>query len=194
MQFKRKSLFSLRGLAVILGCAILLALVTVSTISYSNTVTPSRIIIHHSVITQASDGRALDMQILNESHRKRGFSVFYWGRFYNIGYHYVIFPDGTIESGRPERCRGAHAAGFNSDLGVCLIGDFSSFDNPNGERGLVRPTPAQMTALVNLSRQLQTRYDISSDRVILHRDINDETECPGDRFPFAELIQRLQLK
>ena len=46
----------------------------------------------------------------------------------DIGYHYVIYKDGSIHSGRPECVVGAHCYGFNKDsIGICLIGkhDFS---------------------------------------------------------------------
>lgn len=62
------------------------------------------------------------------------FETFYWGQIYHIGYHYIILPDGTLESGRPEKCKGAHAVGYNDYLGICLIGDFSPGDNINGEK------------------------------------------------------------
>jgi hypothetical protein len=41
----------------------------------------------------------------------------------DIGYHYVIDQDGTIESGRKEDVVGAHCEGHNAhSLGICLIG------------------------------------------------------------------------
>lgn len=41
----------------------------------------------------------------------------------DIGYHYVIRRDGSIEKGRPVSVAGAHAAGHNHDsIGVCLVG------------------------------------------------------------------------
>ena len=41
----------------------------------------------------------------------------------DIGYHYVIRRDGTIETGRPLSISGAHARGHNANsIGICLVG------------------------------------------------------------------------
>jgi N-acetylmuramoyl-L-alanine amidase len=41
----------------------------------------------------------------------------------DIGYHYVIRRDGTVETGRPINLVGAHVAGHNTGShGVCLVG------------------------------------------------------------------------
>src|SRR5437016_681095 len=98
--------------------------------SFVNTIGPGGIIIHHSAVPPFPDGRPIDAKLIDEIHRERGYNAFYWGRFYHIGYHYVILPDGTVQQGRPEHCRGAHAQGYNSYIGICLVGDFSSKDNP----------------------------------------------------------------
>ena len=174
----------------LLACALLLPPAVVSFVSYRNTITPRGIVIHHSAVTTTSDGRPLDVPALAEYHRQRGFGAFYWGRTYHVGYHYIIFPDGRIEPGRPERCQGAHTAGHNSDLGICLIGNFSPTDNPAGERGLAAPTDAQMAALAELCRRLQARYDIPPGNVRRHRDVMSGTECPGDRFPFEKFTSQ----
>ena len=41
----------------------------------------------------------------------------------DIGYHWVIRRNGTVEAGRSEERAGAHAKGYNQDsIGICLIG------------------------------------------------------------------------
>ena len=37
----------------------------------------------------------------------------------DIGYHYVILIDGTVEAGRPLWRKGAHTKGHNNDIGIC---------------------------------------------------------------------------
>lgn len=160
--------------------------------SLVNTVRPAGIIIHHSAIRPFPDGRPIDAKLIDEIHRERGYSAFYWGRFYHIGYHYLILPDGTVQQGRPEHCKGAHTQGYNSYIGICLVGDFSSMDNPNGERGLTEPTEAQMRALTELCRNLRQKYQIPIQSVVRHSDVNPNTECPGDRFPFEAFAKALQ--
>lgn len=69
-------------------------------------------IIHCS---DSPQGRGDNAETIHKWHLKRGFS--------GIGYHFVILEDGTIENGRPEYWRGAHAKGHNRTLGICLIGE-----------------------------------------------------------------------
>jgi len=149
-------------------------------------------VVHHAAIPPLPDGRPVDAALIDEIHRARGYGAFYWGRFYHIGYHYLILPDGTVQQGRPEHCRGAHAVGYNSYIGICLVGDFSSADNPNGARGLTEPTEAQMRALIELCRNLQEKYQIPASSVVRHSDVNPNTACPGDRLPFEVLSQSLK--
>jgi N-acetylmuramoyl-L-alanine amidase len=161
--------------------------------SYMHTINPTGIVIHHSTFPPGSPpGFRLDADGLDAIHKERGFGIFYWGRVYHIGYHYVILPDGTVQQGRPEHCEGAHTLGQNSYLGICLIGDFSTAHNPDGERGLRRPTSAQMRALLELSARLRETYGIPPERVFQHRDLNPDTECPGDRFPVQEFYEGLR--
>lgn len=178
--------------AQVLGLLLFSGLIAVVVISYLNTITPSGIILHHSAVPVPADGTTPDVSSLDEIHRRRGYGVFYWGRVYHVGYHYIILPDGTVQTGRPEHCRGAHATGYNSYIGVCLIGNYSTEDNPTGAHGPREPTAAQMRALVELTSQLRARYGIAFDQVVRHHDVNPSTECPGDRFPFSQFIDRLR--
>src|SRR2546429_5431704 len=97
------------------------SLLIVAAISYDNTISPSGIVIHHSSVMpaiiqlgpNATDSLPPDLDSWDQFHRIRGFSVFYWGRVYHLGYHFMIFPDGTVKQGRPEHCVGAHAKGFS---------------------------------------------------------------------------------
>lgn len=60
-------------------------------------------------------GVDVGVEEIREWHRDRGFS--------DIGYHYVIRRDGTVEEGRSIKKPGAHVKGHNSDtIGICLVG------------------------------------------------------------------------
>ena len=161
-------------------------------VSFSNSITPAGIVIHHSAIPPQPDGKPIDANLMDYVHRMRGYRAFYWGRLYHLGFHYVIRPDGTIENVRPELCRGAHTVGYNSYLGICVVGNFSSSANPQGENGLAQPTEAQLVALARLSRELGERYGFSADKIVRHNQVTSKTECPGDRFPFEQLIKQLK--
>jgi N-acetyl-anhydromuramyl-L-alanine amidase AmpD len=148
-------------------------------------------IIHHSATIPETGKVPTDPRQVDQYHAARGMSITCFGRVYHVAYHFLIEPDGRVVQGRPERCAGAHARGYNSYLGISLVGDFSSADNPDGSRGPERPSAAQMGSLIELCRRLQTQYNIPLQRVLRHSDVSP-TRCPGDRFPFAELLRRLQ--
>jgi N-acetylmuramoyl-L-alanine amidase len=190
---------STRTVIGFLAALIVVALqIFVWAVSASNTIQPVGIIIHHSGLippivhlgAMTRNRLPMDLESWDAFHQRRGFRAFYWGRFYHIGYHYGIFPDGRVEQGRPEHCIGSHAHGFNNYIGIAVIGDFSSKDNPKGEKSPTLPTQEQVQALVELCRRLQSRYGIPIDHILRHQDVA-RTECPGDRFPFEQLIQAL---
>ena len=170
-------------------CVLLCILIAAIVLSCHNSITPVGIIIHHSALPTRRNQPA-DANLLDEIHRVRGYSAFYWGKTYHIGYHYVILPDGTVERGRPEHCRGAHAQGYNSYIGICLVGNFSEASGP-GPDEVLEPTPAQLNALESLCEQLQDKYHFSNENILRHSDVNSKTECPGARLPFQKLIKRL---
>lgn len=79
-------------------------------------------------------------------HRERGFS--------DIGYHYLILVDGTVEAGRPLSAIGAHCKGHNAhSVGVCYVGGL----NDNGKPADTR-TPAQREAMRSLLISLKHRF------------------------------------
>ncbi len=90
-----------------------------------------------------------------------------WG---DIGYHYLIDPDGRMYEGRRLKWQGAHATGSNNvdNIGVCLIGHFA----------LERPTPRALNALESLLLDLQTKYRIPRSELYGHQHFKN-TECPG---------------
>ncbi len=73
----------------------------------------------------------------------------------DIGYHWVIRRDGTVEKGRPEYQAGAHCKGHNSNsIGVCMVG---------GTKKDVRIpednfTEVQFASLAKLVKELLVRY------------------------------------
>jgi len=47
----------------------------------------------------------------------------------DVGYHYVIRRDSTLEEGRPLEEAGAHVANHNADsIGICLVGGKGGFN------------------------------------------------------------------
>lgn len=105
-------------------------------------------------------------------HRQRGFKRTDAARqkfnplLTSVGYHYVIYTNGAIATGRAESEVGAHAQGYNAkSLAICLVGT-DQF------------TPEQWAALADLVRGLQKRYPDA--RVLGHRDFPQVAKsCPG---------------
>lgn len=74
----------------------------------------------------------------------------------DIGYHYVIKRDGTVQKGRPEAEVGAHVAGFNaSSIGICMVGGVNQKDFRIPENNFTRE---QFAALKDLVAVLVRKY------------------------------------
>ena len=73
----------------------------------------------------------------------------------DVGYHYLVRLDGTIESGREEHLAGAHCKGKNyCSVGVWYVGGCTA----DGRTAKDTRTPEQKTALRTLISQLLQRY------------------------------------
>lgn len=162
-----------------------------SVVSFFNTIMPTGIVIHHTAIIPGENALPRDERDVDKFHEARGFEITCSGHIYHVAYHYLILPNGHVQAGRPERCEGAHAEGYNSYLGIAVVGDFSSEDNPTGKKGPIEPSEKQMHSLVHLCLRLMDRYDIPLQHIVRHSDIS-RTRCPGDRFPFSSLLLQLQ--
>jgi hypothetical protein len=154
-------------------------------------IVPKGIVFHHSAVPFSNDESQNDVKLLDTIHRSRGFSIFCNGKFYYVGYHYIILPDGTLQQGRPERCQGAHTLGYNDYIGICLIGDFSPADNAIGDKGPKQPTNQQLITLVSLTRRLKAKYNLSPTSIYTHHDLNSETECPGENFQAEYILEQI---
>lgn len=129
------------------------------------------IVLHCSATraNQASIGAA-EIRAMHTTPVSRG------GRGWSdIGYHWVIKRDGTVEQGRrPENSVGAHVEGWNAKtLGVCLVG---GLNNATG-----RPednfTAAQQASLRRLVGELLRRYPTA--KVLGHRDLSPDRNGDG---------------
>ena len=119
------------------------------------------IIIHCSATPQGVDYTVAD---IDRWHRQCGFN--------KIGYHYVIYRDGSIHPGRPVEEIGAHCRGHTANSsGVCYIGglDADTFE-PTDTR-----TPQQRQALRELVSKLKEQYPEAT--VHGHNEFADKA-CP----------------
>jgi N-acetyl-anhydromuramyl-L-alanine amidase AmpD len=105
---------------------------------------------------------------IDKMHRDRGFR--------EIGYHWFIRRDGTLEEGRPEGTLGAHVKNHNSGtIGICFAGGLERATGANV--GVWNPTPEQEQTMVELIRNIKKRWpDVR--RVVGHRNLGP-SQCPG---------------
>lgn len=71
-----------------------------------------------------------------------------------MGYHFVIYADGTIRSGRPLQFMGAHTKGHNhNSIGVCYVGGVDEDLKPKDTL-----TQQQYASIVYLVKALRVAY------------------------------------
>lgn len=110
--------------------------------------TIDEIIIHCSA---TPEGRFVDVATIRKWHTDpkpigRGWA--------DIGYHYVIYLDGSVHNGRPVTQMGAHCKGHNRySIGICYVGGVDMFGTPKDTR-----TPEQKESLRNLIIRLKNEY------------------------------------
>lgn len=123
------------------------------------------IVIHCSATRASQDD--VDAAVIRGWHRKQG--------WLDIGYHYVIKRDGTVEKGRADTVPGAHARGFNEcSLGICLVGGVAE----DGKTPEANFTAWQWESLRKLVTELKQRYPLAE--VLGHRDLpNVNKACPS---------------
>lgn len=140
--------------------------------------TADHLIIHHSAgVNVSSDWAAVVRSIWDYHVNSNGWD--------DIGYNWLIDPNGVLYEGRGDGRLGAHFCGKNGGtVGVCMMGDFTD----------ISPTYSAIDKLVSLYSwnacargidPLGTSYHAASGGDLIniagHRD-GCTTSCPGDAF------------
>lgn len=126
--------------------------------------TITRIVLHCAA---TPEGRDYSVEQIHKAHLARKFS--------GIGYHYVIYRDGSIHEGRPSWASGAHTSGYNStSIGVCYVGGVAS----DGKTAKDTRTPAQKEALLQLVHELMGKYKVPLTKVCGHYEFSNKA-CPS---------------
>ncbi len=121
-----------------------------------------RIFLH---CTATREGQDIDAATIRAWHKRQGWS--------DIGYHFVIGINGTIERGRPEHKIGSHVRGHNrGSIGVVYVGGLDAQGNAKDTR-----TDAQKAAMASLARSLVAAYP--GAEVLGHRDISPDKDGDG---------------
>jgi N-acetylmuramoyl-L-alanine amidase len=126
------------------------------------------------VVLHCSDSDRLahdNVATIREWHTLRGFTGpdGVSGSKDDVGYHWFVRRDGTIEKGRHEKNIGAHVKDHNKfSIGVCLSGKtFVDFHSP------------QFIAARKLVREILQRYNLTETDVKLHRKLDAGKTCPN---------------
>lgn len=119
-------------------------------------------IIVHCTATQ--DGKNIKVEDINRWHKERGWNM--------IGYHYVVYLDGTIHQGRSEDQIGAHCLKHNTNsIGVVYVGGLDANGKPKDTR-----TEAQKQGLRKLLTELKRKYPKAT--IHSHKDFAPKA-CPS---------------
>ena len=157
-EFQRKNNLTVDG---IVGNATWKALGVVNkTTRYIN-----EIVLHCSA---TAEGKDFTVEDIRRWHKQRGFS--------DIGYHFVIYRDGSIHTGRDINIIGAHATGHNANsIGICYIGGVAS----DGKTPKDTRTKEQKQSMLKLVKELISKYNIPVNNVIGHRDTSKDLNGDG---------------
>ncbi|MCI0336264.1 MAG: N-acetylmuramoyl-L-alanine amidase [Acidobacteria bacterium] len=141
--------------------------------------TVTHLILHHTVNdNDSSDWAAVVRSIWNFHVFERGYA--------DIGYNYLVDPNGMIYEGRAagDNVQGAHFSGVNAGtMGIAMLGTFMT----------VGPTKKALTSLKKIlawkcdqcdldpiGTSLHIASQLNLDTISGHRDGPGSTECPGD--------------
>ena len=124
----------------------------------------NEIIVH---CTATPEGKDFTVADIDRWHKAKGWKC--------IGYHYVVYRDGSVHAGRPVNEVGAHCYGHNqSSIGVVYVGGCTADSKtPKDTR-----TGAQKEALRNLLKKLVKEYHLPKGSIHGHRDYAAKA-CPS---------------
>lgn len=130
-----------------------------------------RITVHHSadtVSTQLNGSMASSVAVVKkiQNAHMNGENTG-WG---DLGYHFLIDPQGRVFEGRSLEWQGAHASGKNNvgNVGICLLGNFENS----------HPTERALGALESLVNACRNSFGIAKHELHGHNEYKN-TQCPG---------------
>lgn len=111
------------------------------------------------------EGKDFTVEDIDKWHKARGFK--------KIGYHFVIYNDGSVHEGRNIEEVGAHCTNHNSrSIGICYIGGVAK----DGKTPKDTRTEPQKIALLKLLKELKVKYPKAE--IYGHRDFANKA-CPS---------------
>lgn len=127
--------------------------------------------------TATPEGKDFTVGDIRAWHKTRGWS--------DIGYHFVVYRDGRIMTGRPIGQIGAHVEGRNTGtVGCTYVGGLTA----DGSRAKDTRTPAQVASMLWLTKQLSAKFPIQ--KISGHNQYANKA-CPSfdvRRDPLGQVI------
>lgn len=122
----------------------------------------NKIIVH---CTATPEGRVETVESIRNMHKSQGWA--------DIGYHYVVYLDGSIHNGRNVDIIGAHCYGYNANsIGVVYVGGCDKKMKAKDTR-----TDKQKESLVKLLKDLRKLYPTA--KIYGHKDLDKKgKDCP----------------
>ncbi|MGM9826994.1 MAG: N-acetylmuramoyl-L-alanine amidase [Muribaculaceae bacterium] len=113
----------------------------------------NKIIIHCAATPEGKDYTVEQIRQWHTTPKPKG------NGWKDIGYHFVIYRDGSVHPGRPIEQIGAHTSGYNANsIGICYIGGCAK----DGKTPKDTRTHEQKAALVKLVAELRRRFPNAS--------------------------------
>ena len=93
----------------------------------------------------------------------------------DIGYHYVVRTDGSVEKGRAENVVGSQVAGWNQgSIAIVWSGGIGQDGKPTDNR-----TAAQKATIARLAKDIATRHKLTAKQIMGHRDLSPDKDKDG---------------
>jgi hypothetical protein len=128
--------------------------------------TITTITLHHS-------GEAKPMTLQDNAVKKLK-DLQTWGKndknWWDVPYHFLIAPDGTIYEGRDYRYMGETNTKYdpNGHLLITVMGNYE----------IQKPTPEQLKSIMDLMAWAVDSFNVPLDKIYGHKDLA-QTDCPG---------------
>lgn len=120
-------------------------------------------IVVHSTATH--EGQDYSVEQIRKTHKAKG-----WG---DIGYHYVVYRDGTLHLGRDVDLAGVHARNYNAhSIGIVYVGGCEK----TSSKAKDTRTEAQKATLRETLEKLRVLYPKA--KIVGHKNLN-ATACPS---------------
>lgn len=127
------------------------------------------LILHCSATPEGKDYTVAD---IDRWHKARGFKS---PSGIHVGYHFIVYRDGTVMQGRPVEEVGAHAGSEHNphSIGICYIGGLYKDGKAKDTR-----TPQQKDSLLDLCFLFLQHYNLTPDAIHCHNEFANKA-CPS---------------